>query len=49
MKCAVCKKNMEEQFLKKIVGTTIKDAKGKRHPICSSCQKEGKEALLQKL
>ena len=39
MRCDSCKEKIETTFLGKIVGTYIKDAKGKRHPICQSCQK----------
>lgn len=51
MKCEICKKKIEETFLKKIVGTVIKDKKGKKHFICSDCQKKHnkKEEILTKL
>jgi len=49
MKCELCKKNVQEGFLKKPVGTYIKDEKGKRHMICNACQKLGKEEILKKL
>ncbi|MBN2421989.1 hypothetical protein JXB41_02070 [Candidatus Woesearchaeota archaeon] len=38
MKCSICKNKVNETFLKKIIGTYIKDKKGKRLPICSKCQ-----------
>jgi len=38
MKCEICKKNVEENFLKKPFGTYINDKKGKKHLICSQCQ-----------
>ncbi len=38
MKCEICKKNIEENFLKKPFGTYVKDKNGKRHLICTSCQ-----------
>ncbi|MBI2546474.1 hypothetical protein HYV81_04805 [Candidatus Woesearchaeota archaeon] len=38
MKCSICKKQVEENFLKKPFGTYVKDAKGKAHLICTSCQ-----------
>ncbi|MBI2548428.1 hypothetical protein HYW21_03685 [Candidatus Woesearchaeota archaeon] len=50
MKCSICKATIEETFLKKIVGTYIKDKKGKLQGVCSSCQqqfKNNKEAMLQ--
>lgn len=52
MKCELCKKQIEELFLKKIKGTYIKDSKGKKHLICFECQKNfenDKEAILKKL
>tara|TARA_Y100000310_G_scaffold344438_1_gene457204 strand:- start:40 stop:195 length:156 start_codon:yes stop_codon:yes gene_type:complete len=50
MKCKICKKNIEETFLKKIIGTVIKDEKGKKHHICNNCQKSlpTKEEILKK-
>lgn len=51
MKCAICKKKIEETFLKKILGTYIKNAKGKKYAICPKCQKEykTKEDILKKI
>jgi len=51
MKCEICKKNIENTFLKKILGTVIKDAKGKKHTVCSECQKKlkTKEEILKNL
>lgn len=51
MKCEICKKKIEETFLKKILGTYVKDAKGKKHPVCFECQKKltTKEELLSQL
>jgi len=50
MKCEICKKKIEETFLKKIVGTVVKDKKGKKHHICNECQKKyKKEEILTKL
>lgn len=51
MKCEICKKNIEETFLKKLVGTYVKDAKGKKHAVCFECQKNlgSKESILEKL
>jgi len=48
MKCEVCKTKIQETFLKKVVGTVIKDEKGKNHFVCSNCQKLGKEELVKK-
>lgn len=48
MKCEICKKQIPETFLKKILGTYIKDGLGKRHPVCKICQKgKSKEDLLK--
>lgn len=51
MKCEICKKTINETFLKKIIGTYIKDQKGKTHLICFECQKrfQKKEAILKEL
>ncbi len=51
MKCEICKKAIEEIFLKKIVGTVVKDKKGKKHYVCSECQKKlgSKKAILDTL
>jgi hypothetical protein len=38
MKCEICSKRIDETFLKKIVGTVVKDSKGKKHNVCSECQ-----------
>jgi len=48
MKCEICKKRIEETFLKKILGTYVKDEKGKKHAVCFECQKKfpTKEELL---
>ncbi len=51
MKCEICKKKIDETFLKKILGTYVKDEKGKKHAICFECQKKfpNKEELLKHL
>lgn len=52
MKCKICNKKTEEIFLKKVMGTYIKDKKGKKHLVCANCQKEfnnDKEKILAKL
>ncbi len=40
MKCAACKKQVQETFLKKLVGTYVKDSKGKLNAVCFECQKK---------
>ena len=40
MKCEICKTKIAETFLGKMVGTTLKDAKGKQRTICFDCQKK---------
>ena len=40
MKCEICKNKIHETFLKKILGTFVKDAKGKKHAVCFECQKK---------
>jgi hypothetical protein len=51
MKCEICKKRVKETFLKKIVGTYVKDEKGKKHLVCFECQKKfpSKEELLKQI
>lgn len=51
MKCEICKKRIEETFLKKILGTYVKDEKVKKHAVCFECQKKfpSKEELLKQL
>jgi hypothetical protein len=52
MKCEICKSKIQETFLKKIVGTYIKDKEGKKHLICSNCQKKfdnNKDKILENL
>ena len=39
-KCEICSKKISETFLRKILGTYIKDSKGKKHVICFECQKK---------
>lgn len=50
-KCDICGKKVEETFLKKVLGTYVKDKKGKKHLICPECQKKfpKKEEILKKL
>ena len=50
-KCEICKKKISETFLGKILGTHIKDEKGKKHTICFECQKKfkTKKEILKKL
>jgi len=49
MKCKICSKKVDETFLKKLIGTIIKDEKGKKHPVCFECQKKfpTKEEVLK--
>ena len=51
MKCDICGAKIEETFLKKIVGTYVRDSKGKRKAVCAECQRKlkGKEELLAAL
>ena len=37
-KCEICKEKIGETFLEKVLGTYIKDSKGKKHLICGDCQ-----------
>ena len=49
MKCSVCNKPIDTTFLNKVLGTYIKDPKGKLHPVCFECQKKfsSKEEILK--
>ena len=38
MKCEICKKKIAETFLNKMLGSYVKDEKGKKHSVCSECQ-----------
>ncbi|MGM5484358.1 MAG: hypothetical protein ACQEP1_00595 [Nanobdellota archaeon] len=52
MKCKICGGRIEENFLKKPMGTHIKDEKGKMHLICRECQQKlenKKEKILENL
>ena len=51
MKCEICKNNILETFLKKMVGTVVKDDKGKKHYVCFECQTKfgSKKKLLDNL
>ncbi len=50
-KCDICGKNIEQTFLGKLIGTYIKDEKGKKHLVCFECQKKfkKKDELLKAL
>jgi len=49
-KCEICKAKIEKIFLDKIIGSYVKDKKGKKHMICNNCQsKYTKEQILAKL
>jgi hypothetical protein len=50
-KCEICGKKIDVTFLDKIIGTYIKDHKGKKHAICFECQKTigNKLAILDRL
>lgn len=51
MKCGICKNRIETTFLNKLLGTYVKDAKGKKHTVCFECQKKfpSKEKVLEQL
>ena len=51
MKCEICKSKIEITFLNKLVGGYVKDKEGKKHTVCSSCQKklQSKDELLANL
>ena len=47
MQCELCKDKIAETFLKKPIGTWIKDKKGKRHLVCKNCQQRLGATLKQ--
>ena len=52
MKCEICTNKIEETFMGKILGTMVKDEKGKKHYICFECQKKfgnDKKEMLAKI
>ena len=51
MKCEICNKVIQTMYLGKVLGTVIKDEKGKKHWICDECQKKykSKKELLTNL
>ena len=51
MKCGICKKAIAMTFLNKLIGTYIKDEKGKQHAVCFECQQKFPETedLLKQL
>jgi len=40
MKCEICSAKIQETFLGKMIGTYVKDRKGKKHTICFECQQK---------
>ena len=50
-KCEICREKIGETFLKKILGTIVKDNKGKKHYLCQNCQRKlvTKEEILKKI
>lgn len=51
MKCSICKQRIATTFLEKLVGTYVRDAHGRKQPVCSACQKRlgSAEALRAEL
>ncbi len=42
MKCEITGKDIEKTFLGKIIGTTVRDAKGKKHVVSAAAQAQYK-------
>jgi hypothetical protein len=40
MKCAICKHTVEETFLKKPLGTFVRDKSHKKQIVCKRCQSQ---------
>jgi len=50
MKCDICNGKIETTFLNKIVGTHMRNEKGKKKLVCHNCQKlHTKDELKEKL
>jgi len=50
MNCDICKKKVEQTFLNKLIGTYVKNSKGKKKIVCPACQKTNtKEELKEKV
>ncbi|MBW3015363.1 hypothetical protein KY330_03005 [Candidatus Woesearchaeota archaeon] len=51
MKCEICGKKVATTFLNKILGTVVKDDKGKKHYLCFECQKKfkSKKEIMENL
>ncbi|MBW2975978.1 hypothetical protein KY347_00870 [Candidatus Woesearchaeota archaeon] len=51
MKCEICSKKIETTFMGKLLGTYIKDDKGKKHAVCQECQKKfpAREKILENI
>lgn len=52
MKCEICRKEIESTFMNKILGTYMKDERGKKHAICFECQKKfnnNKKEILENI
>jgi len=52
IKCHLCNEELQTTFLDKLKGTTIKTGEGETSKIvyvCSTCQKEHKDKLKEKL
>jgi len=51
-KCEICHEKIGETFLSKVLGTYVKDEKGKKHLVCGECQrhlKNDKKEILAKI
>lgn len=49
MKCSICNKTIDTTFLSKLLGTYVKDSRGKLHSVCFECQKKfkSKEEMIK--
>ena len=50
-KCSICNNKVNSTFLNKLVGTYVKNKKGKKQVVCFECQKKfnSKEKLLKNI
>ncbi len=46
MDCEICGKKLATTFMEKLIGTYVKDSKGKKHSVCFECQHKFAEKSL---
>ena len=46
MNCEICNNKIGITFLKKVLGTYVKDSKGRKHSVCFECQRKFPEKAM---